>query len=126
MNYSALHETSASPSTAPASTPNHPPLMSTATAIDALQVKTLREKTGAGLMKCKEALAQTNGDIESAIDFLRKKGAASAAKKAGREAREGIIAQAILPGAKVGVIVEINCETGFQNREERQLQCLLR
>ncbi len=64
-------------------------------------------------MECKRALAETNGDIEAAVDFLRKKGAASAAKKAGREAKEGIIAQAILPGAKVGVLVEVNCETDF-------------
>ena len=87
--------------------------MSTATAIDAQQVKTLREKTGAGLMVCKQALAETNGDIEAAIDFLRKKGAASAAKKADRDAKDGTIAQAILAGAKVGVLVEINCETDF-------------
>jgi len=87
--------------------------MSTATVIDAQQVKTLREKTGAGLMECKKALAETNGDIESAIDFLRKKGAASAAKKADRDAKEGTIVQAIAPGAKVGVLVEINCETDF-------------
>jgi elongation factor Ts len=87
--------------------------MSTGTVIDAQQVKTLREKTGAGLMECKKALGETNGDLEAAIDFLRKKGAASAAKKADREAKEGVIAQAILPGAKVGVLVEINCETDF-------------
>ncbi len=87
--------------------------MSTATVIDAQLVKTLREKTNAGLMECKRALAETNGDLEAAVDVLRKKGAASAAKKADRDAREGVIAQAILPGAKVGVLVEINCETDF-------------
>jgi len=87
--------------------------MSTATVIDAQLVKTLREKTNAGLMECKRALGETNGDLEAAIDVLRKKGAASAAKKADREAKEGVIAQAILPGAKVGVLVEINCETDF-------------
>jgi len=87
--------------------------MSTATVIDAQLVKTLREKTNAGLMECKRALAETNGDLEAAIDVLRKKGAASAAKKADRDAKEGVIAQAILPGAKVGVLVEINCETDF-------------
>ena len=81
--------------------------------IDAQQVKTLREKTGAGLMECKKALAETNGDIEAAIDFLREKGAATAAKKADRDAKEGAIAQAIVSGAKVGVLVEINCETDF-------------
>jgi elongation factor Ts len=64
-------------------------------------------------MECKRALAESNGDLEAAVDILRKKGAASAAKKAGREAREGVIAQAISPGAKVGVIVEVNCETDF-------------
>jgi len=87
--------------------------MSTATVIDAQLVKTLREKTNAGLMECKRALAETNGDLEAAVDVLRKKGAASAAKKADRDAKEGVIAQAILPGAKVGVLVEINCETDF-------------
>ena len=87
--------------------------MSTSTVIDAQLVKTLREKTNAGLMDCKKALAETQGDLEAAVDVLRKKGAASAAKKADREAKEGVIAQAILPGAKVGVLVEINCETDF-------------
>ena len=86
--------------------------------IDAQLVKTLREKTNAGLMECKRALAETNGDLETAVDLLRKKGAASAAKKAGREAKEGVIAQAILPGAKVGVLVEINCETDFVAKNE--------
>ena len=81
--------------------------------IDAQLVKTLREKTNAGLMDCKKALAETGGDLEAAIDVLRKRGAASAAKKADREAKDGIIAQAILPGAKVGVLVEVNCETDF-------------
>ena len=81
--------------------------------IDAQLVNTLREKTNAGLMECKRPLAETNGDLEAAIDVLRKKGAASAAKKADREAKEGVIAQAILTGAKVGVLVEVNCETDF-------------
>jgi elongation factor Ts len=81
--------------------------------ITAAAVSKLREMTGAGLMDCKKALAETNGDLNAAVDNLRKKGVASAAKKAGREAREGVIAQAILPGAKVGVLVEINCETDF-------------
>jgi len=87
--------------------------MSTATVIDAQLVKTLREKTNAGLMECKRALAETNGDLEAAVDVLRKKGAATAGKKSDREAKEGVIAQAILPGAKVGVLVEVNCETDF-------------
>ena len=87
--------------------------MSTAIVIDAQLVKTLREKTNAGLMECKRALGETNGDLEAAVDLLRKKGAASAAKKADREAKDGTIAQAILTGAKVGVLVEVNCETDF-------------
>jgi elongation factor Ts len=89
------------------------------TVIDAQLVKTLREKTNAGLMECKRALAETAGDLEAAIDVLRKKGAASAAKKADREAKEGIIAQAIAPGAKVGVIVEVNCETDFVAKNDQ-------
>ena len=87
--------------------------MSTDIVIDAQLVKTLREKTNAGLMECKRALGETNGDLEAAVDLLRKKGAATAAKKADREAKDGTIAQAILPGAKVGVLVEVNCETDF-------------
>ncbi|HEY2343958.1 MAG TPA: translation elongation factor Ts, partial [Chthoniobacteraceae bacterium] len=86
--------------------------------IDAQLVKTLREKTNAGLMACKAALAEASGDLEAAVDILRKKGAATAQGKAGREAKEGIIAQAILPGAKVGVLVEINCETDFVAKNE--------
>lgn len=92
--------------------------MSTAV-IDAQTVKTLREKTNAGLMECKRALAEANGDMEAAIDILRKKGAASAAKKADREAKEGIVAQAILPGAKVGVLIEVNCETDFVAKNDQ-------
>lgn len=92
--------------------------MSTAV-IDAQTVKTLREKTNAGLMECKRALAEANGDMEAAIDILRKKGAASAAKKADREAKEGIIAQAILPGAKIGVLIEVNCETDFVAKNDQ-------
>ncbi|MEY2600555.1 MAG: translation elongation factor Ts [Verrucomicrobiota bacterium] len=86
--------------------------------IDAQLVKTLREKTGAGLMECKRALAENQGDLESSIDFLRKKGAASAAKKADREAKEGVIAQAIVAGSKVGVLAEVNCETDFVAKNE--------
>jgi elongation factor Ts len=92
--------------------------MSTPAIIDAALVKTLREKTNAGLMDCKKALGEANGDIETAVDILRKKGAASAAKKADREARDGVIAQAILAGAKVGVLVEVNCETDFVAKNE--------
>jgi elongation factor Ts len=87
--------------------------MSSPAVIDANLVKSLREKTNAGLMDCKKALAESGGDLEAAVDILRKRGAASAAKKAGREAKDGIIAQAILPGAKIGVLIEVNCETDF-------------
>ena len=87
--------------------------MSTAIVIDAQLVKSLREKTNAGLMECKRALGETNGDLEAAVDLLRKKGAAPAAKKADREAKDGTIAQVILAGAKVGALVEVNCETDF-------------
>src|SRR5689334_20741220 len=87
--------------------------------IDAQLVKTLREKTNAGLMECKRALTETNGDLEAAIDVLRKKGAASAAKKADRDAKDGVIAQAIATGAKVGVLIEVNCETDFVAKNEQ-------
>ena len=78
----------------------------------------LREMTNAGLMACKNALVESNGDLDAAVDILRKKGAASAAKKADREAKEGLIAQAVLPGARVGVLVEFNCETDFVARND--------
>ncbi len=81
--------------------------------ITAAMVKELREKTGAGMMDCKKALQEANGDFDKAGELLRKKGIAKAAKRAGREAREGIIASYIHPGSKLGVLVEINCETDF-------------
>ncbi len=86
--------------------------------ITAALVGKLREMTNAGLMDCKKALIETSGDLEAAVDVLRKKGVAAAAKKAGREAREGVIAQYIQPGARAGVIVEINCETDFVAKNE--------
>src|SRR4051812_31242729 len=86
--------------------------------INAALVGKLRELTGAGFIDCKKALVETNGDLEAAVDVLRKRGVASAAKKAGREAKEGVIAQYIAPGSKVGVIVEINCETDFVARND--------
>jgi elongation factor Ts len=86
--------------------------------ITAAAVAKLREMTGAGLMDCKKALVETNGDIDAAVDVLRKKGVASAAKKASREAREGVIAQHIPQGSRVGVLVEINCETDFVAKNE--------
>jgi elongation factor Ts len=81
--------------------------------IDAKSVGELRAQTGAGLMDCKRALVETNGNFEEAINYLRKKGVATAAKKADREAGEGIIESYIHLGGKVGVMVELNCETDF-------------
>ena len=86
--------------------------------ITAALVGKLREMTSAGLMDCKKGLTETGGDLEAAVDILRKKGVAAAAKKAGREAREGVIAQYIQPGARAGVLVEINCETDFVGKNE--------
>jgi elongation factor Ts len=86
--------------------------------ITAAMVGKLREMTGAGLMDCKKALGEANGDLDAAVDILRKKGVASATKKAGREAREGVIAQYIAPGGKLGVLVEVNCETDFVAKNE--------
>ncbi len=86
--------------------------------ITAGNVAKLREMTGVGMMDCKKALTEANGDINAAVDLLRKSGAASAAKKATREAREGVIAQYIAPNGKSGVLVEVNCETDFVARNE--------
>lgn len=85
-------------------------------------VLSLREKTGAGLIDCKRALAESNGDVEEAISILRKKGVASAAKKAGRDAGEGIIAQAISDDGSKGILVEVNCETDFVAKNEDFVQ----
>ncbi len=87
-------------------------------AISASDVKELRERTGAGMMECKHALEEANGDMESAIDILRVKGAAKAAKRAERETREGVIGSYIHMGGKIGVLVEVNCETDFVARTE--------
>jgi len=89
--------------------------------ITAALVKDLREKTGAGMMDCKKALAETNGDLDAAIDWLRKKGLSAAAKKAGRVAAEGLVAVAIKDNA--GAIVEVNAETDFVARNP-QFQAL--
>jgi len=86
--------------------------------ISAKLVKDLRDKTGAGMMDCKKALAETNGDTGKAIEWLRQKGIASAEKKAGRTAAEGAIGSYIHTGARVGVLVEVNCETDFVARGE--------
>src|SRR5690349_8907684 len=87
--------------------------------ISAGLVKELREKTGAGMMDCKKALAENAGDFEKAIDYLRKKGIASASKKAGRTAKEGTVSSYIHGEGKVGVLVEINCETDFVARTDQ-------
>lgn len=86
--------------------------------ITANLVARLREVTSAGLMDCKKALTEAHGDLDAAVDILRKRGVAAAAKKASREANEGVIAQHIQPGAKVGVLVEVNCETDFVAKNE--------
>ncbi len=88
-------------------------------AITAELVKDLRERSGAGIMDCKEALNETKGDMDAAIDYLRKKGLAKAAKKAGRTTSEGIIYSYIHGGAKIGVMLEVNCETDFVARNEK-------
>ena len=82
-------------------------------AITAAQVKELREATGVGMMECKKALTETNGDMEKAMEWLRKKGIASAEKKSGRVAAEGVVEAYIHMGGKIGVMVEVNCETDF-------------
>lgn len=87
-------------------------------AISAADVKILRERTGAGMMECKKALEETNGDMEAAIDLLRSRGAAKAAKRAGREATEGAIASHVDADGRVGVLVELNCETDFVARTD--------
>ena len=86
--------------------------------ISAAMVKQLREKTGAGMMDCKNALSEVKGDIEKAIDFLRKKGLATAQKRAGRALSEGIIQSYIHMNGKLGVRVEVNCETDFVAKNE--------
>ena len=85
---------------------------------DVEQVKELREKTGAGVLECKKALAETQGDLAKAVDYLRKKGMASAEKKSGRSTLEGLIGTYIHAGDKLGVMIEVNCETDFVARTE--------
>ncbi|MBW1813013.1 MAG: translation elongation factor Ts [Deltaproteobacteria bacterium] len=81
--------------------------------ISAATVKQLREKTGAGMMDCKQALTECDGDMDKAVDFLRKKGLATAAKRSGRAMSEGVVESYIHLGGKIGVMVEVNCETDF-------------
>ncbi len=93
--------------------------------VSASSVKELREKTGAGVMDCKKALAESGGDLEKAVDYLRRKGLAAAAKKMGRVAAEGLVGSYIHPGGKIGVLVELNCETDFVARTT-EFQALLK
>jgi len=86
--------------------------------ITADQVRQLREMTGAGMMECKKALADTAGDLEKAVDALRKSGAAKAEKRSGRSANEGRVDAYIHPGNRVGVLIEVNCETDFVARTD--------
>ncbi|HEX9077941.1 MAG TPA: translation elongation factor Ts [Desulfuromonadaceae bacterium] len=87
-------------------------------AVTAAQINELRKSTGAGMLDCKKALEETGGDFENAVDFLRKKGLAAAAKKAGRAATEGAVGTYIHAGGKIGVMVEVNCETDFVAKNE--------
>lgn len=86
--------------------------------VTAAMIKDLRERTGAGMSDCKKALTEVGGDVDKAIDYLRTKGLAKAAKKAGREATEGAVVSYIHGGGRIGVLVEINCETDFVARNE--------
>jgi len=88
-------------------------------AVSAESVKDLRERTGAGFMDCKRALEETGGDVEKAVAKLREAGLAAAAKKAGRDAREGLVSSYIHTGGRVGVLLEVNCETDFVARNEQ-------
>lgn len=90
--------------------------------VSAKLVKELRDRTGAGMMDCKKALQETKGDIEAAVDYLRAKGILKAAKKTGRATKEGIIGAYIHPGDKLGVLIEVNCETDFAARTEKFME----
>jgi elongation factor Ts len=87
-------------------------------AVTADQVKELRERTGAGMMECKKALQESQGDFEKAVEVLRKSGIARAASRAGRAASEGVVESYIHPGSRVGVLIEVNCETDFVARTD--------
>ena len=95
------------------------------TQITADLVKTLRERTGVGMMECKKALSETAGDMDKAIEYLRKQGIAKAETKSGREAGEGLVEAYIHPGSRVGVLIEVNCETDFVARTD-EFQRLVR
>jgi elongation factor Ts len=99
--------------------------MTTTSHISADAVKELRERTGAGFMDCKHALEETGGDVEKATVLLREKGLAAAARKAGRDAREGLVSSYIHTGGRIGVLIEVNCETDFVARTD-EFQKLVR
>ena len=86
--------------------------------ITAQMVRELRERTGIGMMDCKKALQETDGDFDSAVDYLRKKGLSAVQKRAGREANEGLVSSYIHPGSRIGVLLEVNCETDFVARTD--------
>ncbi len=88
-------------------------------AISAQEVKALRDRTGAGMLACRDALSESGGDIDKAVEILRAKGEAKAAKRAGTEASEGVVQSYIHAGNKIGVLVEVNCETDFVARNEK-------
>lgn len=90
--------------------------------VDSKSVKDLRSRTGAGIMDCKEALVESKGDVDAAIDYLRKKGAAKAAKKSTRTADQGVVHSYIHPGSRIGVLVEIKCETDFVAKTDGFIQ----
>jgi elongation factor Ts len=92
------------------------------TAISARDVKALRDRTGAGMLACRDALAETNGDVEQAVELLRARGEAQAAKRAGEEAREGAVQSYIHAGGKIGSMVEVNCQTDFVARNEKFIE----
>ena len=93
--------------------------------ITASAVRDLRERTGAGMMDCKRALTESDGDVEKAVALLRERGLAAAAKRADRDAREGVVSSYIHPGGRVGVLIEVNCETDFVARTD-EFQRLVR
>ena len=90
--------------------------------ITAQDVKVLRDRTGAGVLACREALSEADGDLEKAIDILRARGEAQAAKRSGQEAREGVVQSYIHAGGKIGVLVEVDCQTDFVARNERFIE----
>jgi elongation factor Ts len=92
------------------------------TEITAKDVKALRDRTGAGVLACREALAEADGDLEQAVELLRTSGEAQAAKRAGEEAREGVVQSYIHGGGKIGALVEVNCQTDFVARNEKFIE----